>query len=240
MILGQLGRPVEAQRYRLLACDYDGTLADQGNVDGPTLRALERLRESGRGLVLVTGRQLDDIQRVCSRLELFERVVAENGALLYRPGEHSERLLGEPPPPRFIEELGRKGVTPLSVGRVVVATREPHENIVLCTIRELGLKLELSFNKGAVMALPSGVNKASGFQAALDELRISASETVGIGDAENDQGFLALCGCSAAVANALVTLKDRVDYVAAGRHGAGVVELIEQLLASDAAGSGQL
>jgi hydroxymethylpyrimidine pyrophosphatase-like HAD family hydrolase len=116
---------------------------------------------------------------------------------------------------------------------VVVATRETHDKVVRRTIRELGLKLNLSFNKGAVMVLPSGVNKASGLQVALDELRVSASETVGIGDAENDQDFLALCGCSVAVANALPALRDRVDHVTLGRHGAGVAELIQRLLSSD-------
>lgn len=216
--------------YRLLACDYDGTLAHQGRVDSPTLAALERLRASGRSLALVTGRQLEDLQWVFPHLDLFDRVVAENGALLYRP-DRTERILGEPPPPRLIEELGRRGVKPLAVGRVIVATSRPHETTVLETIRELGLQLQLSLNKGAVMVLPSGVDKASGLRIALEELRISAHNTVGVGDAENDQAFLALCGYSVAVANALPGVKQRADYVTRADHGAGVVELIDRLLA---------
>jgi hydroxymethylpyrimidine pyrophosphatase-like HAD family hydrolase len=239
VISRQLERWVQAPRYRLLASDYDGTLAEHGRVAAPTLGALERLRGSGRRLVLITGRQLDDIQLVCPQLELFDRVVAENGAVLFRPGDQSEQLLGQAPPDMLINELGRRGVTPLSVGRVVVATRQPYEDIVLRTIREFGLDLELSLNKGAIMVLPSGVNKASGLRAALKELRISAGETVDIGDAENDQDFLALCGCSAAVADALPALKKRVDYVTAGQSGTGVMELIERLLASNLADPGQ-
>jgi hydroxymethylpyrimidine pyrophosphatase-like HAD family hydrolase len=178
----------------------------------------------------VTGRQLEDLQRVFPHLDLFDRVVAENGALLYRP-DRTERILGEPPPPRLIEELGRRGVKPLAVGRVIVATSRPHETTVLETIRELGLQLQLSLNKGAVMVLPSGVDKASGLRIALEELRISAHNTVGVGDAENDQAFLALCGYSVAVANALPGVKQRADYVTRADHGAGVVELIDRLLA---------
>lgn len=222
-------------RYHLLACDYDGTLATHGRVEASTLAALERLRGSGRSLVLVTGRQLSDLQRVLPRLDLFDRIVAENGALLYRPSDHTELTLAQPPPPSLIQELGRRGVSPLAVGRVILATVESHEATVLQAIRELGLELQLSFNKGAVMVLPPGVNKASGLEAALEELRLSARDTVGIGDAENDQAFLALCGCSAAVANALPTLKEQVDHVTVGDHGAGVVELVERLLASDLA-----
>ncbi|HEY7067297.1 MAG TPA: HAD hydrolase family protein [Chloroflexota bacterium] len=122
---------------------------------------------------------------------------------------------------------------PLAVGRVIVATWEPHEQAVLDAIRELGLELQVIFNKGAVMVLPAGVNKSSGFQAALDELGLSPHNAVGTGDAENDHAFPALCECAVAVANALPAVKERADSVTAGDHGAGVVELIERLLRDD-------
>ena len=60
-------------------------------------------------------------------------------------------------------------------------------------------------------------------------LRLSARNTLGIGDAENDHAFMRACGCAAAVANALPTLKDKADRVLAKDHGAGVVELIDQI-----------
>jgi hypothetical protein len=44
-----------------------------------------------------------------------------------------------------------------------------------------------------------------------------------------------LCECSAAVANALPTLKGAADIVTTGDHGAGVVEVIEELLRDDLA-----
>ncbi len=80
-------------RYLALCTDYDGTIAHHGQVDEPTLAALEELRASGRKLVLVTGREIDDLQKVFHRLDLFERVVAENGALIYRPATQEERVL---------------------------------------------------------------------------------------------------------------------------------------------------
>ena len=45
-------------------------------------------------------------------------------------------------------------MTPLDVGRVIVATQEPHEVTVLHVIHEMGLELQLIFNKGSVMILP--------------------------------------------------------------------------------------
>jgi HAD superfamily hydrolase (TIGR01484 family) len=220
-------------RYLALACDYDGTLALDGSVDEPTLAALGRVRDSGRRLILVTGRELDDLQGVFPRLDLFERVVAENGALLYDPASQREKSLGEPPPEAFLRALRERGVEPLSVGRVIVATWHPHETTVLEAIRDVGLERQVIFNKGAVMVLPSGVNKASGLCAALQELHLSPHNVAGVGDAENDHAFLSVCECAVAVANALPMVKERADYVTSGDHGAGVVELIDKLLADD-------
>ncbi len=85
-------------RYYALACDYDETLASKGQVDEKTLAALERLKNSGRKLVLITGRILEELIHIFPQISMFDRVVAENGALLYRPTTREERLLGETPP----------------------------------------------------------------------------------------------------------------------------------------------
>src|SRR4051794_24657984 len=114
-------------RYLALASDYDGTIAGHGRVDEPTLAALKRLRESGRKLLLVTGRELDDLQKVAPDLSIFDRVVAENGALVYTPETKEIKLLAEAPPEAFLAGLRKRGVSPLSVGHVIVATWEPHE-----------------------------------------------------------------------------------------------------------------
>lgn len=224
-------------RYLALASDYDGTLATDGVVSDETVAALERVVASGRKLILVTGRQLDDLARVFPRLDLFHRVVAENGALLYCPATHEEKQLGEAPPKEFIEALRARGVQPLAIGRSVVATWEPHETTILEVIRTLGLELQVIFNKGAVMVLPAGVNKGTGLSAALDELSLSPHNVVAVGDAENDHAFLSLCECSVAVANALPLLKERADVVLDGARGAGVAELIAALVADDLGGA---
>jgi hydroxymethylpyrimidine pyrophosphatase-like HAD family hydrolase len=221
--------------YLALATDYDGTLASDGRVDDETIAALDRLRDSGRRLILVTGRHLDDLLNVFPEINLCEWVVLENGALLYQPATREEKPLGAPPPEEFVKALQQRGVDPLAVGRVIVATWHPHENTVLDVIRDLGLEYQVIFNKGAVMVLPSGVNKASGLSAALKELGLSPHNTVAIGDAENDQALLDCCGCGVAVANALPMLKERADFVTKGDRGAGVVELINKLIASDLA-----
>jgi hydroxymethylpyrimidine pyrophosphatase-like HAD family hydrolase len=220
-------------RYHVLACDYDGTIAHHGRVDDETIAALGRLRDTGRRLILVTGRELHDLLAVFPRVELFDRVVAENGAVVYCPATRQEKLLAEPPPEPFVRTLRERGVSPIAVGRVIVATWKPHETTVLEVIRDLGLELHVTFNKGAVMVLPAGVSKATGLAEALRELGLSAHNVVGVGDAENDHAFLHLCECRIAVANAVPMLKDGADLVTRRDEGAGVCELIDRLLAVD-------
>ena len=118
---------------------------------------------------------------------------------------------------------------------MIVATWEPNQNAVLEVIRDLGLELQVIFNKGAVMVLPSGVNKASGLAAALRTIGVSARNTVGVGDAENDHAFLRVCEVSAAVANALPSVKVECDIVLAGERGDGVCELADAIIERDLA-----
>ena len=105
----------------------------------------------------------------------------------------------------------------------------------LGVIKELGLELQVIFNKGSVMVLPTGVNKATGLRALTKAAGMSCDEVVGVGDAENDHAFLDCCGIGVAVANALPMLKERADFVTKGSRGDGVIELIDMILADDLA-----
>lgn len=222
-------------RYLALACDYDGTLAHHGVVEQQSIDAIKELKKSGRKAILVTGRQLDDLENVFPEINLFDCVVGENGGVLYFPSSRSTKALVPPPQTDFVEALKERKVEPLSIGKTIVATWEPNERIVMEVIRALGLELQIIFNKGAVMVLPSGVNKASGLKAGLQELLLSPHNVVAVGDAENDHAFLKICECSVAVHNAIDSLKDSADFVTNGDHGVGVSELIEMLLSDDLA-----
>ncbi|HWB61417.1 MAG TPA: HAD-IIB family hydrolase, partial [Chthoniobacteraceae bacterium] len=162
-------------------------------------------------------------------VEEFDAVVAENGAHVRWP-EGRDELIGQPPPAEFMQRLAEEGVRPVEKGRVIVATFEPYEKAVLEAIKHSGLELQVIFNKGAVMVLPSGVNKATGLKRVLKQLGIKPEEVAAVGDAENDHAFFEYCGFSAAVANALPALKEHADWVSQRRYGAGVVELIDWIL----------
>jgi HAD superfamily hydrolase (TIGR01484 family) len=242
--------------YRALATDYDGTIATEGQLEPETLVALRRWQNSGRKLVLVTGRMLDDLLTVLPQyapLELFDWLVVENGAVLYHPLTQTVRLLTAPVPLEFVQQLQQQigtgaaiyqessgefnkliqsgQLATLAVGRAIVATWQPFDQTANRLIQSMGLDLQVILNKRAVMVLPTGVDKASGLKAALQELDLTPEQVVGVGDAENDSHFLEVCGFAAAVANALPLVKEQVDWVATQARGAGVVELIDYLLA---------
>ena len=231
-------RPVS--KFRALATDYDGTLADDGLVRSETYDALVRLKATGRELLLVTGRELEELIRIFPQVGIFDCVVAENGALLYNPETSEEHLLAPPPSIALVEEMRKKGVEAISMGRCIVATWEPYEVVALECIKDLNLELQITFNKGAVMILPSGVNKASGLAAALKNRNIASGDVVGVGDAENDHAFLRACGLGVAVANALEAVKETAHLVTKASRGAGVVELIDRILRAIIRGRGGL
>jgi len=167
--------------------DYDGTLASKAMLC-PTLAALEKVRQSGRKLILVSGRHLPDLQSVFPGWTCSIAAVLENDALLYTPETKQERLLCEPPPRNLQEAFAnaachsQRGVEFSPLGNRI---RQQYWR----RFTNLGLDLQVIFNKGAVMVLPSGINKASGLKAALNELSLSFHNVVGIGDAENDHAF---------------------------------------------------
>lgn len=217
-------------KWRVLATDFDGTLAHHAVVTPETEEALKRARLGGLTLLLVTGREIRDFAGLNVDLGLFDLVVGENGAVLYDPKTGQNTLLAPAPSPPLVEELQRRGVTPLWIGQTIISTNEPYEVAVLDSIKDLGLELNITFNKGSVMILPPNVNKASGLTAALERLQIPASQVVAVGDAENDHAFLAHCGLGVAVANALPALKEKAHMVTQGKAGEGVTELIDSIL----------
>jgi HAD superfamily hydrolase (TIGR01484 family) len=183
---------------------------------------------------MVTGRELDELLQIFPEPALFDRIVADNGAILYNPATRESKTLAEAPSVNFLDTLRQHNV-PFSAGKVIVGTVEPYDAIVLEVIKELGLDLQVIYNKGSVMILPSGVNKGTGLIVALTELGLSPHNAVGVGDAENDHALLNLCELGVAVGNAIPTLKERADLTTTATHGDGVEELIDRLLQDDLA-----
>ena len=76
-----------------------------------------------------------------------------------------------------------------------------------------------------------GVDKGEALLALADQLGIPRSETMAVGDSENDRALLEKAGVSAAMANAMPSIQASADYVSQADCDAdGVAELFEKLV----------
>lgn len=220
-------------RYLALVADFDNTLATDSVVSDSTQEALARLRASGRRLVIATGRILEDLLDRWPAAAEADCIVAENGGIVYEPSARETIVLGEPVPEELLALLKERGVRRLEAGKTLIGTAAADAEKVVDAVRQLGLELQLVFNRQALMVVPTGVNKASGVKHALRRLGMSPHEAVAIGDAENDHSFLQIAECAVAVSNAVDSVKKRADIVTKAPAGAGVAELIDQIVTDD-------
>jgi hydroxymethylpyrimidine pyrophosphatase-like HAD family hydrolase len=218
-------------RLSVLALDYDGTIATSGVLNNSVRTALREVRRTGVNLILVTGRRIAELQRLVGNLDLFEAIVAENGAVVAYPSTGRSTLIGQPPPPYFLQELRNRGI-PAEAGECVVEAAAAEAGRILAVIRELELPLVIAFNRGRLMVLPTATSKATGLGEALRTLRLSAHNALAIGDAENDHDLLAACEVGVAVHWGSPVLQLSADLVLDGTGPEDVADYILQVAAT--------
>ena len=201
-------------KVQAVALDYDGTIAQNDTLDIDVRRAIAELRAQDIAVLLVTGRRIDDLQRVAGDLHFVDAVIAENGAVISFPESEYERNLGQAPPPVLLKDLQSNSVE-YSIGRCVVDADANAAPMILSSIQKNRLPLSLIFNRSRVMILPQAITKATGLLEVLAILRLSPHNTIGIGDAENDHELLRVCELGVAVAWGSEELKSVADFCAA-------------------------
>jgi hydroxymethylpyrimidine pyrophosphatase-like HAD family hydrolase len=201
-------------KFSVLALDYDGTMARDGRADPLVVSALREARARGITVVLVTGRILLDLRRVLPDEDLFDAIVAENGAVLAFPNGRT-RLLGRRASHELLTELSARRIE-FAFGDCVIEADAGAAPAILAAIRKLELPLMLVFNRSRVMVLPQGINKATGLREALNTMRLSLHNCIAIGDAENDHALLEACEVGVAVSWGSKSLQKTADHVLEG------------------------
>ena len=215
-------------KLSVIALDYDGTVTRNDVLDPSVRDAIAVARIQGITVLLVTGRILDDLRRVAGDLHFVDAVIAENGAIVHFPDRGGTSIIAPPAPMAFLDELQRRGI-PFRAGQCLVDADANEAPRLLDVIRTLELPLVLVFNAGRVMTLPQGVSKATGLHVALDMLRLSAHNTVAIGDAENDHELLRLAEVGVAVEWASAALRSMADVVLTGGSPSSVASYVRAL-----------
>ncbi len=211
-----------------LALDYDGTIARDDRLDPSVKEAIAEARTRGVAVLIVTGRILHELQRVAGDLHFVDAVIAENGAVLHFPESGHTTVLAPALPTDFLDELVRRGIS-FRVGESLVDAAAEDGARILEVIRALEAPLVLAFNKSRVMTMPQGISKGTGLRAALDTLRLSARNTLAIGDAENDHELLRLAEVGVALPRASAALRAAADHTLTGSDPAAVAAYLHDL-----------
>ncbi|HET9362680.1 MAG TPA: HAD hydrolase family protein, partial [Vicinamibacterales bacterium] len=137
-------------KLTVLALDYDGTIARDGEVVPSVRESIAALRSSGTTVLLVTGRILDELRGVAGDLRFVDGVVAENGAVVHLPESDHTTVLSPRIPEVFLAEITRRGI-PFQSGHCLVDADADESQRLLEAIRALELPLVAAFNQSRVM-----------------------------------------------------------------------------------------
>lgn len=216
---------------RVIAFDFDGTLAENDHVPVDVQRVLEQLIEHGYTLFLVTGRLYEAVA-LGELAPFFAGIVWENGAVLsqrqsgqlYLPFGHID--------PQVVRGFEQAGV-PLERGLAIVSTWSPHEQTVADVISNSGSDAVIAHNKGAIMVLPPGTAKGPGLERMLELCDLSPHSVISFGDGENDLSLLQASEGRVAVANAVQGLQSIADLVTTQPGSRGVIEALQTYWLTD-------
>jgi hydroxymethylpyrimidine pyrophosphatase-like HAD family hydrolase len=225
-MLGQVTVAGGLKMYRrVLAFDFDGTLADNGIVPLALQRSLEQLHTAGYALFMVTGKRF-----ACAELGSLEDVLTgivwEDGAVLHHTAADEVYLPFGRIDPRLVEALELAEV-PLVHGRAIVSTKTAYNETVWHVLNEWGGDAVIVHNRGVVRVLPPGAAKGAGLERLLGLCGFSPRNLVSFGDGEDDLSLLQLGETGVAVADAVPSLKEVADVVTTQPGPAGILEALD-------------
>lgn len=211
---------------KVLAFDFDGTVAVDGVVPPDVESALAQCRLTGHSLFLVTGRRFETVP-LGSLADLFTGIVWENGAVLAHNASGELYFPFGLLPQNLIKALEETKM-PLERGMAIAATWSPHDQTVWQVLSTHGGGASVDYNKGAVMITPMGTSKGAGLERLLTICGLSPRNVAAFGDGENDLSMLTLAEVAVAVNDAVPAVRDMADVVANEPGPRGVLEILRQ------------
>ena len=216
---------------RILAFDFDGTIAEEGRVPSEIIEVFRQAHLQTHALFLVTGRlfRQADIEGI---LPYLTGIVWENGAVLEHLSTERVSLPFGTLPEFLVKGLEQTGIEMLT-GMAIAATWAQHERLVKQISDRHNYSPTLDWNKLALMISPTGANKGSGLKRLLEQCQVSSGTLMAFGDGENDQSLLAIADTAVAVQDAVPSLQEMAHVVSNRPGPSGVVEILQDLLGED-------
>ena len=212
----------------ILAFDFDGTIASDGQVPNQLVDLFQRAHSSSYPIFLVTGRLFQNAS-IETILPYLAGIVWENGAVLEDLTPNGVSLPFGKIPDQFLKDLKQTGIE-LIAGMAIAATWVHHQHTVDHIIRQHQYIPTIEYNKDALMILPPNANKASGLKWLLTQNNVSPENLVAFGDGENDRALLAMANIAVAVQDAVPSLREMAHVVSKQPGPAGVAEILQNLL----------
>lgn len=214
----------------VIALDIDGTLYDGVEVAPEAVDAIRQAKADGHRLIIVSGRRWEQVRSVVPEVDLFERVIGEEGGVMVDVAADTLTLLRDPVEPELVRGLEAAGVPFLDVGHVVIGTPAEWVDVVTQVRDRLGSSLTLVHNKSSVALAPPDCNKGTGLRAAMADLGIEDMPILAVGDAENDLAMFRIATIAVGVANADAAVLASGVPITEARAGRGVAEALRQYL----------
>ncbi len=218
-----------------LVLDIDGTLTRADGEHGIDPRVFEPIRAWPEPVVIATGKAFPFPVALCQFLGIEERVIAENGGIVYVEEElavNGDREAANAVVEAFRErghDLGWDG--PDLVNRWRETEIAARLTVPEDALREVAAEwgLEVVDTGYAFHVKDASITKGEGIQTMAELLGRRPDEFVAIGDSENDVSTFEVVGESYAVANADAAAREAADHVTDGVHAAGTMEVLDAL-----------
>lgn len=239
---------------KLIALDMDGTLlTSKDEVSEANKLAIKKARDKGVSVMLSTGRWLNSCYPFAEMLELDTPVITVNGGEIWSAEkELIERHVHDPVIMEKMWKLGKE----MNVNMWIVSTEKvynggaypddfsAHEWLKigfstedLSKLESIRKKLGDYENLELTNSLPTnievnplGVNKANGLLRVCEELSISMSEVMAVGDSLNDIKMIEQAGIGVAMGNGQEKIKEVADFITSTNNDDGVAKAIEQFI----------
>jgi hydroxymethylpyrimidine pyrophosphatase-like HAD family hydrolase len=216
----------------LYVFDYDGTLTNSpATIEETTLSGLLEVKEKRNSIMgIVSGRQLEFLLSIKRQSEIFDFLIAENGAIIYYNSSQTKRVFGVNWSLK-VHPIFQNLDIPIGFGEVVISTKSIFRQRVEDVLATNHLTANIELNRDSLMVLPPDVDKGSALRKVVDFYggRNSVFTTT-FGDGENDIKMFAVANKSVAVMNAVSALKERADIVTKEAGGNGVLTYLRESL----------